>query len=53
MTDYDIFNWLYAYVVCIERIHHGFALTYNDSNGVEQVVLGDDIKACVRKVNNV
>ena len=49
MTDYEIFNWLYAHVVYIERIHRGFAITYTDSNGTEQIVLGEDIKDCVRK----
>lgn len=49
MTDYEIFKWLYAHVTFIERIRDGFAMTYKDCNDKEQIILGMDIKDCVRK----
>jgi len=52
MTDYEIFNWLYAHVVFIERLKSGkFALTYN-TDGTDRIIIGDDIKDCVRRTNN-
>lgn len=54
MTDYEIFNWLHAYVKFIERLKSGkFAVTYTNLSGDEVIVIGDDIKDCVRKANNV
>lgn len=54
MTDYDIFKWLYAHVVFIERLKSGkFAITYSNLSGDDVIVIGEDIKDCVRKANNV
>jgi len=52
MTDYEIFNWLHAHMVYIERLKSGkFAVTYNNLNGNETIIIGDNIKDCVRKAN--
>lgn len=54
MTDYEIFNWLYAYVIFIERLKSGkYVLTHKNLSGDEVSIIGEDIKDCVRKANNV
>ena len=36
MTDYEIFNWLYAYVIFIERLKSGkYVLTHKNLSGDE------------------
>ena len=50
MPDYEIFNWLNAYMLCVERLKFGkFVLTYWDISGNERQQIGDTIKDCVRK----
>jgi len=50
ITDYEIFNWLNANMINIERLHKGkFALTYWDIAGNEQIIVGSDPKDCVEK----
>lgn len=51
MTDYEILNWLSIHVTFIERLKSGkFAVTYINTSGDETVIIGEDIKDCVRKV---
>lgn len=54
MTDYEIFNWLHAHMVYIERLKgHKYALTWKNIDGKQYIIMGGDIKDCVRKANNV